>query len=125
MTHTSGSPNMRVQRVVLVAGVVFAIAWSAISVEAGQRGARLSRDLAERLAARVEASSDVIVTASEEQVQTLATRYGARIKKRLLGGAVLEVTGGQLQDLSQDSDVVSLSGDLPVRTMGVTAETIG
>ena len=55
----------------------------------------------ERLAARVEASTDIIVTGSDEQVQTLATRYGARVKKRLRNAAVLEVTGGQLRDLER------------------------
>ena len=98
----------------------------AVPVEAGQRRARLSRDLRDRLAARVEASTDVIVGGSDEQLQTLATRYGARIKKRLRNAAVLEVTGGQLRDLSEDADVASVSGDLPVRTMAtVTAEAIG
>ena len=62
--------------------------------------------------ARVEAPSDIILAASDEQVQVLATRYGARVKKRLRNAAVLEVTGGQLRDLSEDADVSSVSGDL-------------
>ncbi len=95
-------------------------------VDAGQRRARLSRDLSDRLAARVDASTDIIVTGTDEQVQTLATRYGARVKKRLSNAAVLEVTGGQLRDLAEDVDVSSVSGDIPVRTMStVTAEAIG
>ena len=95
-------------------------------MEAGQRRARLSRDLSDRLAARVDASTDIIVTGTDEQVQTLATRYGARVKKRLRNAAVLEVTGGQLRDLAEDVDVSSVSGDIPVRTMStVTAEAIG
>ena len=103
-----------------------AIGASVVPVEAGQRRARLSRDLSDRLAARVDASTDIIVTGTDEQVQTLATRYGARVKKRLSNAAVLEVTGGQLRDLAEDVDVSSVSGDIPVRTMStVTAEAIG
>ena len=99
---------------------------STVSVEAGQQRARLSTDLSDRLAARVEAPTDVIVAGSDEQIEALATRYGARVKKRLRNAAVLEVTGGQLRDLSEDADVASLSGDVPVRTMAtVTAEAIG
>ena len=105
---------------------MLALVSSVVPADAGPRRARLSRDLSERLAARVEASTDIIVTGSDEQVQTLATRYGARVKKRLRNAAVLEVTGGQLQDLSEDADVASVSGDVPVRTMAtVTAEAIG
>ena len=59
-------------------------------------------------------------------MQALATRYGARVKKRLRNAAVLEVSGGQLRDLSEDAEVASVSGDVPVRTMStVTAEAIG
>ena len=74
----------------------------------------------------MEAPTDVIVAGSDEQVQALATRYGARVKKRLRNAAVLEVSGGQLRDLSEDAEVASVSGDVPVRTMStVTAEAIG
>ena len=60
------------------------------------------------------------------EVQTLAARYGARITEAVRGGAVLEVTGGQLDALSQDPDVAHLSGDVPVRRMmAVTNEATG
>ncbi len=102
------------------------LAAAAISAEAGPRRARLSRDLSERLAARVDASTDVIVTGSDEQVNELATRYGARVKKRLKNAAVFEVTGGQLRDLSEDSDVAAVSSDFRVHALAtVTAEAIG
>ena len=91
-----------------------------------QQRARLSKDLSDRLAARVEAPTDVIVAGSDEQIEALATRYGARVKKRLRNAAVLEVSGGQLRDLSEDAEVASVSGDVPVRAMAtVTAEAIG
>ena len=63
---------------------------------------------------------------TDAEVQTLAIRYGARIRKSVRGGAVLEVTGGQLVALSEDPDVAHLSGDVPVqRMMAVTNEATG
>src|SRR5436309_5273920 len=79
--------------------------------------ARLSRDLADRLAARDERATDVIVNGSAETVNAIAARYGAHVKKRLQSGAVLEVTGGQLDAISQDPDVDHVAGDVPVRRM--------
>ena len=94
-------------------------------VEAGPRRARLSRDLSERLAKGDGSTTRVIVCDSDAKIETLATRYGAHVKKRLRGCAVLEVTGGQLDALSQDADVDQLSGDAPVFRMSVTTEAIG
>ena len=88
---------------------------------AGPHRARLSRDVADRLAQGVEASSDVIVAASDAAVDQLAVRYGARLKRRISGGAVLEVTGGQLDAISQDADVAHVAGDLPVQRMSLTS----
>ncbi len=121
MTHT----QIGIKRFVVVIASLSLLLVSAISTEAGQRRARLSRDLSERLAVRADAPVDVIVTAGETEVDTLATRYGARVKKRLRNGAVLEVTGGQLADLSEDADVAAVAGDVPVRTMSVTTTAIG
>src|SRR5262245_3504165 len=84
---------------------------------AEQRRARLSRDLSDRLAARDERPADVIVDGRAETIDAIAARYGARLKKRLQTGAVLEVTGGQLDALSQDPDVNHVAGDVPVRRM--------
>ena len=52
-------------------------------------------------------------------------RKSATVKKVLRHGAVLEVTGGQLDALSQDPDVAHLSGDVAVSRMSVTAQAIG
>ena len=124
MTNTPRST--RVQRGLCYAGLALVFALSAMPSEAGQRRARLSRDLADRLAAGVAAPTDVLVAGSDEQLETLATRYGARIKKRLKNGAVLEVSGGQLEGLTQDADVASISGDVPVRAMAtVSAVAMG
>jgi hypothetical protein len=90
--------------------------------QGGPHRARLSRDVADRLAQGVDASSDVIVAASDAAIDQLAVRYGARLKRRINGGAVFEVTGGQLDAMSQDADVAHLAGDVPVQRMDVTTE---
>jgi hypothetical protein len=64
--------------------------------------ARMSRDLADRLAQGVEAPAEIIVSASDATVDQLVVRYGARLKKRVPGGAVLQATGGQIDAISQD-----------------------
>src|SRR5439155_24735567 len=88
--------------------------------------ARLSRDLAERIAQRVEASTDVIVSASDGAIDRLVARYGARLKKRVTGGAVLEATGGQIDAISQDPDTDHMAGDVTVfRMMAVTTQATG
>ena len=88
--------------------------------------ARLSRDLTDRLTQRVEAPTDVIVAASDGSIDQLVTRYGARLKKRLHGGAVLEATGGQIDAMSQDPDVDHMAGDARChRMMAVTTESTG
>src|SRR5262245_57989180 len=88
--------------------------------------ARLSRDIADRLAKRIEAATTVIISAGDTAIDQLAARYGARLKKRLTGGAVLEVTGGQLDALSQDPDVAHIASDAKVfRQMAETTEATG
>src|SRR4051812_16124951 len=109
----------------LAAAVAF-VGLITVPASAAPHRARLSRDLADRVAAGREEPSSVIVSGTPEMVQGLAVRYGARIKKSLRGGAVLEVTGGQLTALSQDPDVDHASGDVRVqRTMAVTTESTG
>ena len=44
--------------------------------------ARLSRDLADRIAQRVEAPAEIIVTAPDATIDQLVRRYGATLKKR-------------------------------------------
>ncbi len=124
MTHTFHVRNV-VPRLAIVASLMVAFALSAAPIEARQHRARLSKDLADRLTARVASPVDVIVTASEDQAQELTARHGAQIKKRMRGAVVLEVTGEQLESLSADTTVVSISGDIAVRSMGMTAESIG
>ena len=113
----------RVAAAAVVAAVV--AARRAGSAQPGHR-ARLSRDLAERIEQRVEASTDVIVSASDGGIDRLVARYGARLKKRIHGGAVLEATGGQIDAMSQDPDVDHMAGDATVyRMMAVTTQATG
>src|SRR5207237_2469051 len=119
---------LRFRRVVLVVASVLLVSVAAPAsthAESRQR-ARLSRALADRLTSRLEAPTDVIVTASDAAIDQLAIRYGARLKKRIHGGAVMEVTGGQLDALSLDADVPHIAGDVPVhRMMAVTTQSTG
>jgi len=84
--------------------------------------ARLARDLAERLQAASNQVGDVIVDGDAAKIDRLAQRYGLVVKRRLERGAVVEITGGQLDALSQDPEVDHLSSDLPVR--GASADWI-
>src|SRR5213080_4170827 len=77
--------------------------------------ARLSADLADHLAAGSQ-TIDVIVHGDAATVGALAARYNARIKKVLKGGAVLQVTAGQLDALSQDDGIDHLSGDIRIQS---------
>ena len=107
------------------AAVVCASLLSVPSIaEAGPRRARLSKDLAERVKNREAAT--VIVAGTESELEAIAARHGARVKKMLRGAAVLEVSADQMETLSTDPAVDHLSGDVPVRrTMAVTAQTVG
>ncbi|HEY2431132.1 MAG TPA: S8 family serine peptidase, partial [Vicinamibacterales bacterium] len=90
------------------------------------RRARLSSDIADRIARRVEAPAEIIVSADDATVDQLVARYGARLKKRLPGGAVLEATGGQIDAIAQDPDVPHVAGNAIVYRMGAeTSEATG
>src|SRR3954454_21574672 len=96
----------------------------ALGAEAGQR-AKLSRDLAERIAAGRADTVRAIVNGTESQVAAIAARHDARVAKRLRGAAVLEVAGSALEAIACDAGVAHLSGDVPVqRLMAVTTEAI-
>src|SRR6185436_5090577 len=88
--------SLAARRSITLAVAVAVLVSLSVSAEAGPRRARLSSDLADRVATRANDSARVIVTGTDAEVKTLAIRYGARILKSVSGGAVLEVTGGQL-----------------------------
>ncbi|HET7698099.1 MAG TPA: S8 family peptidase, partial [Vicinamibacterales bacterium] len=113
-------------RVFAAAAVAAALFATALCAEAQPRRARLSRDLADRIAQRIEAPTEIIVDVPHDRVEAIAARYGATVKKRLREGVVLEATGGQIDALSQDADVPHISGNVRVsRMMAVTAAATG
>src|SRR5690242_8845544 len=116
---------LRLQRSVVISAVALAVAIAPAPVLAQSSHARVSRDIADRLARHVDDPTNVIVSASGDAIDQIAARYGARITKRLRGSAVLAVTGGQLEGLSQDPDVTHIAGDVPVVRMAaeLTAAT--
>src|SRR5215208_3266367 len=122
MTDTSG----RRARQLRCFAVLLVIAFLGVNAEAASHRARLSEDVAQRLAAGSDDSSSVIISGTDAQIQILAARYGARVKKTVRGGAVLDLTGGQLAALAADPDVDHVSGDVQVRRMmAVTTEETG
>src|SRR6478609_8696362 len=110
----------------LLRATAFACACSSTAFAQGAHRARLSRDLADRIAQRLDAATEIIVSAPDATVDQLVRRYGATLKKRLQGGAVLEATGGQIDAISQDPDVPHLSGNAAVYRMAeVTTQATG
>src|SRR5262245_29721064 len=96
------------------------------AVQADPHRARLSKDLEARLAAGRNDVTSVIVSGTQTEIELIAARYGAVVKKSLRRGAVLEVSGGQLEALSSDPDVSHLSGDARVQRMiATTTEATG
>jgi serine protease AprX len=107
-----------------VALTAIALLVSSSLVQTGHR-ARLSRDLEDAITRDARGVS-VIVHGDHAAVERLAERHGARIKKMLRSGAVLDVERSGLESLAHDPEVDHLSGDLPVRSsLDVTAETTG
>ena len=94
--------------------------------EAGQGGARLSRDLAAHLASGSTEPVQVILQGGEIRVQELASRYNLEIKRLLSSGGVIEVNAGQLDALSRDPEVGQLAADAVVQpTLAVTTQSTG
>jgi serine protease AprX len=112
---------LRIQRSLAFAVVVAAVVSLVPSAAFAQSvHARVSGDIADRLARHLDDPTTVIVAADQGVVDQIALRYGAQVTKRVHGGAVMAVTGGQLEALSQDPDVSHIAGDVPV--VGMTAE---
>ena len=126
MTHTLRSVRFGVPRSQPRRVSRSLLAISAAPVEAGQRRARLSRDLADRLAARVDAPADVIVSATDEQVAADWRRATARGSRSGCAMRSCSRSPGDSFGTSAPTRTSSaVSGDVPVRAMGVTAEAIG
>ena len=95
-------------------------------VEAGQEGARLSRDLAAHLASGSTEPVQVILQGGEIRVQELASRYNLQIKRLLSGGGVNRGQCRPNNALSRDPDVGQLAADAVVQpTLAVTTQSTG
>ena len=103
MTNRLALRATRVQRFAVACILLLGV--TAAAAQAGPRRARLSRDLADRIAKADAGASDVIVTGTDAQIQTLAARYGATVKKSRRRGAGRSRTTGQLDARSQEPDV--------------------
>jgi len=87
--------------------------------------ASLSQDLVDLLATNSQKTVRVIVSGDPEQARAAGRRVGARERRVLSQGVVLELSPGQLRQLAHEG-VRNLSGDLPVSAaMLVTNPTIG
>jgi serine protease AprX len=87
---------------------------------------RMSADLAQKLRGGDYTDTSVIVSGTQAEVDALAARHGAAVKKRLRSGAVLTVKAGTLSDVANDPAVDHLSSNHAVFTqMDITNQTIG
>jgi len=104
-------------RMHLIAIVTFMCA-SVFSVHGAtpQHRAHLSADLSAHLGKHTTARARVIVRGSEAQLDALAARHHLQIVRRLPGAAVLLTNSAELNALAGDTDLDTLSGDLPVHT---------
>src|SRR5580765_5527699 len=124
--YTVARPHRRLPLALAVAAIAIIVAAPTDTFAQSRHRARLSGDIADRLARRVEASTSIILSAADARIDELVARYGVRLKKRLNGAAVLEATGGQIDALSQDPDVAHIASDAKVfRQMAVTTQATG
>src|SRR4051812_3679939 len=80
----------------------------------------LSTDLQQQLDAGNGSASTVIVSGTAAQVDAIAARHGLRVRRRLDGGAVLDVPAGRLTEVAGDAAVTQLTSDHEIRgQMGV------
>ncbi len=118
-----------VNRCIVIAVAVVAFSSGLLEQASAQpRGgrARLSADLAEHVSTG-SGGVDVIVHGTQAEVEALAARYNVRVKRQLRSGAVLRVTGGQLEAIQADGSQEHICPrDILMRSSAdVTAETIG
>src|SRR5688500_9897543 len=69
---------------------------------------------------------DVIVSGSSSRIQQIATRHGARVKKALKTGAVLNLSARTLSSIASDHEVPSISSDALMRSqLSIATESTG
>src|SRR5882762_1348377 len=96
------------------------------AVNAQGRRAHLSSDLQQHLDAGDSTTTTVIVSGTSDEIAAVAARHGARVRRLLTSGAVLEIPAGRLEEVAADTDVPQLSGDHVMHgQMAVTDQSIG
>jgi len=122
---SSISGTVRLFSALFTAATVFLLC-ADVAAAQEQRHARLSSDLAERVRAGDQREANVIITATQAQVNDLAARHGLTIRKRLATGAVVDVPAGALTALADDPQADAISGNHVVGAqMTVTNQSIG
>ncbi|OFW17278.1 MAG: hypothetical protein A3H29_00485, partial [Acidobacteria bacterium RIFCSPLOWO2_02_FULL_67_21] len=90
------------------------------------RRAHLSSDLASRVQAGSVEEECVILTGTSQQIDAAAGTHGLKVRKRLTGGAVVQVPAGGLGALAADDSIEAVSSNYAIRgEMGVTTVAIG
>src|SRR5262252_7095419 len=111
-------PFLQPRRCAGLSAMALCLTLGAAASASAEHKARIDLALADHLAAGSQ-SIDVILHGDKATVDSLATRYNARVKKYLRSGAVLKVTAGQAAALQNDDDVDHLSVDVKYRSLGV------
>ncbi len=117
VTHFAIRPRKAVRAALLA---LFALTVSG-TVDAQTR-ARLSRDLADRVATG--ASHIEVIIDDAGKANRLAARYNLQIKRRLRTGAVLEANAGQLAALQSDGEVDHLSGNVRYHSSALAVDPV-
>ena len=87
--------------------------------------ARGSPRISRRASRRAVPTAERHRAGNDAEMQTLAARYGARVKKRCAAAPSSRSPAASSPALSADPDVDAPLGDVPVRRMAVTTEAIG
>ena len=110
---------------VAASAAVLVLVFSSAATAAEHR-AKLSSDLTQKIKAGSQENTSVFLFGGEAEIEAIAARHGARVKKRLQHSSVLDVTPEQLLALVADPAVPRISGDAKVqRMMAVTTQATG
>jgi serine protease AprX len=97
-----------------------------VRVVQAQRRASLSADLQMLVNGRSAKRSRIIVHGDDAALNSLSSRYGVRVVRRLAHEAVIEAGAIDVQRIAADPAFEHLSGDLPVRSaMSVSNQSTG
>ena len=97
-----------------------------VGVVHAQRRASLSADLQLLVSSRSARRTRVIVHGDADALDSLSSRFGVRVVRKLAHEAVIEASASDVQRIAADPAFAHLSGDLPVRSaMSVSNRSTG